>query len=298
MPSINLSLTVLLIIAASLLVGCGVDAREANSSSTPYFAIARGEVDVEGGMAPIFAPQTGRLLTINAHLGQHVRPGDILATLEARPIRTTLALAQAEVTMARARQHAAHLKQRSATAWFEKLQAAQAADAASPQAVDEARIALAEQVAAERVATADVSAASQRAAVASQALADLTIRSPVAGELVQVRTSPWMRVAADSEVPIVTVLPDRPRVVRAQVDEEFANALHDGMHAEVVVRDAPETVIPAKAVRCSPWLRRTDAATNSDERVDAKVIDCEISLDAPTLRVGQRVVVRFLKGQS
>lgn len=298
MTSKRLSLTALLIIGTCLQIGCGVDAREANPSQARYLAIARGEVDVEGGMVPIFASQSGRLLKVNAHLGQRVKPGDILATLDSRSLRAAQSIAQGDVTMARARQHAAHLKRQSAAVWFAKLNAAQAADATSLQTVDEARLALADQIALERIATAEANAAAGRQAAAAQAIAELAIRAPVSGELVRVRAAPFMRVTADNESPIFVLLPDRPRVVHAQVDEEFANVLHDGVRAAIVLGDTAETIIPAKAVRFSSWLRRADSVANSDERTDAKVIDCEIALDAPTLRVGQRVLVRFLNDKS
>lgn len=292
------SLTALLVIETCLLVGCGVDAREANPSQARYLAIARGEVDVEGGVVPIFASQSGRLLKVTAHLGQRVKPGDILATLDSRSLQAAQSIAQGDVTIARARQQAARLKRQSAAMWFAKLNAAQAADAASPQTVEEARLALADQIALERIANAEANAAAGRLAAAAQAMAELAIRAPVSGELVRVRTTSFMHIAADNESPIFVLLPDRPRVVHAQVDEEFANGMHDGLRAEVVVGDTAGTIIPAKEVRFSSWLRRADAVANSDDRTDAKVVDCDIALDAPTLRVGQRVLVRFLNDKS
>ncbi|MEJ0100766.1 MAG: HlyD family secretion protein [Pseudomonadota bacterium] len=130
---------------------------------------------------------------------------------------------------------------------------------------------------------------------AELALAETRIRAPVSGELVQAHAASFMRVAADSTTPLFVLLPDAPHIIRAEVNEEFARLLHNGIAAQVIVDDDVQMVINASRVRVASSLRRRDSQPEGVEQVDSRVLDCEIEGDFLPLRVGQPVLVRFLK---
>jgi multidrug resistance efflux pump len=266
-----------------------------SAATSPYVAFARGEVDVDGGLIRIFALQAGRLATVKVRDGQRVQPGEVLAALETRSLRSNVAIVQAELRMVLAREGAARLKAQAARKWRDRLQEAQAADAAASQSVEEAELALAEAVAQEHIVRAEVGAASAKRSTVEQALADGKIRAPIGGLVVGSVPTPFLRVSADDAAPLFTLLPDRPRIVRAEVDEEFASAIHDGMAAEIVVGENPTVVIRARRVHVTAILRPRQHRVAGEDRVDGQVVDCILDVDAPALRVGQRVLVRFLR---
>ncbi len=146
-----------------------------------------------------------------------------------------------------------------------------------------------------QVADAAVTATLVKYKAAELALAETQIRAPVSGELVQAHAAPFMRVVVDSAIPLFVLLPDAPRIIRAEVNEEFARLLHNGIAAQVVVDDDVEMVIQASAVRVASSLRRRDSQPEGVEQIDSRVLDCEIEGEFLQLRVGQPVLVRFLK---
>ncbi len=70
------------LLAALMLQGCDTDDAQASVAGAPPTVLARGVVDVEGGLVSIRPQRTGQLVRIDAALGQDVSRGTILATLQ------------------------------------------------------------------------------------------------------------------------------------------------------------------------------------------------------------------------
>lgn len=280
----------------ALLAGCaeadGNAASVAKSSAARNVAIVRGEVDVEGGLVQVFSAQGGRLLTVNGRLGARVRAGDVLAMLDPHALQTALSMDEAAVVMAVAREKAAKVARDSAASLLARLKEAQSADAAPGLAVDQAQSDFQARTAENEVAIAEVRAATVRRDSSRIAFGEVRIRAPVSGELVEVHATPLLRVGPDATQPLFVLLPDAPRIIRAELGEEFAGIVHRGMSVEVAPEDGGP-VVPGKATWVSSVLRRRSVPSDSADAVDGRVIPCEIEVGDTTLRVGQQVLVRF-----
>ncbi len=285
----------LLLLAASL-SGCGEESSasgEPGSSLPVYAAMARGEVDVDAGHISIYPSQTGRLTSVSAKLGEHVQAGQVMAHIESPALNSAADLARAEVDAASARLDAARTALETGQRQFARLQAAQAADAASPLAVDEAQATTRNLSAQERIAAAELAAARLRAGMARAIVAALVVRAPVAGEVVQRSARVFQQVFAEAREPLFVLVPDGSRIVRAEVHEDYADSVQVGARAEVVIDGPAESVYPARVLRVASALRRTTVNVDDAGGIDGSVLDCELAVEAPKLRVGQRVLVRF-----
>ena len=106
-----------------------------------WLAMARGQVDVEGGLVAIAASRDGRLDTVRVEDGDTVKQGDVLATLDARQARITLSIAQAGLAQARAQVDVLKAKLAPATQLAQRAGEAAAAGRAVHQRDDRLRAA-------------------------------------------------------------------------------------------------------------------------------------------------------------
>ena len=76
--------------------------------------------------------------------------------------------------------------------------------------------------------------AARAAAVAAQEQRDgHFLKSPADGTVLRVAAVPGQVLGMLRTEPVVWVLPDRPWVVRCEIEQEFANRVHVGMTCEV-----------------------------------------------------------------
>jgi multidrug resistance efflux pump len=258
-------------------------------------AMARGEVDVEGGLIHIAAASDGRLAEIRVVSGDDVTQNETLATLDSREAVIALDRAQLEVTAARARLAMAQSRRLRAQRQVSRVQEARNADAASPQALDEAH---------ESIAIVDAELANAQAAVeiarlqvrtAELDLDSKTVRAPLAGRIDELAADARASQPVHEGTELFLLAPHGPRVVRAQVEEAFADAVHAGMRAEIVVDSNPQRRYPARVLRVGDVLRQRAPDPASSELHDVRRLDCVVSVSAAQLRIGQRVLVRFLR---
>lgn len=259
-----------------------------------YVAIARGRIDVPGGLLNVASPQGGLIQRWLVKPGDVVRKGQVLVQIDAREARDLLAQAKAERAHAAAQLEALRVRLPAARSRVERLRQAHAAGAGSGQAVDDAQAALSEaetQLVVQRTALAVVQ---QRVAQATQMLADSVIRAPVAGRVVQRAAEVGEYVAAYGAA--LQLLPEGPRIVRADLNESLIGRVEAGMTAEVVSVADGNTVHAARVLSIGEVFGppRTADDSGGEVVVDARVVECVLQLDDPSLRVGQRVLVRFL----
>ena len=119
------------------------------------------------------------------------------------------------------------------------------------------------------------------------------VRTLTTAQLVAVGSS----VAAQPPTELFVLVPRQPLVVRADIEQDFVERVHPGMSAEVVDEVAPDKVYAAKVERLGDMFgRRSGSAEAGNERQDVRVLDCILVLKDGALRVGQRVLVRFVAG--
>lgn len=274
--------------------GAGAAASASALADQRYVAIARGRVDVPGGLLRVATPYGGRIERWGVEAGAAVKQGQVLAQLDTREPRTALELAKAEHARAVAQLEVLRTELLVARARRERAIAAPQPGTAGTQAMEDARFAVVyagQQLAAQETA---VLVEKQRVAQATQVLAAATVRAPADGQVVQ-------RIAQVGEYVephglVLHLLPDGPRIVRADLNEALIARVQVGMRAEVVSVAEDSAVHGARVLNVGEVFGppRTPDTAGSDEVADNRVVECLLQLDDTALRVGQRVLVRFL----
>lgn len=261
-------------------------------------AVARGSVEVPGGLFELLAPQDGVVESVAVADGANIRRGQTLLQLGGEMARADIASAQAEVKLARARQGAQATRLPGARQLAQRLAEAARAEAVDAQRADEAQQAVRELEAAASVAAAEVALAEQKLSQAQAALHRLTVRAPLDASVLRVQVQAGSRVAAQGGRPLMVLLPQRPLVVRAEVNEAFVPRLVVGMRATLHVdgegtdHDAP---LPgARVTRVAPLFGSGRLDDDAQLRGGGRVVDCFLEFDnPPALRVGQSLRVEF-----
>jgi multidrug resistance efflux pump len=209
-----------------------------------------------------------------------------------------VAAAQADVEQAKAQRDEWQVSLKQAEQRAPRIAAAAKAGAATGEAASQARDAVAALKAKRAAARAALDAAQQKLAAAKLQLDATTLRAPVAGSVVARRIAIGQSVSAASGQPLFELLPDRPHVVRAQIDVDAATALHPGMHAEVVRDSGSGPVYRATVLWVGQVLQPAGLTQDPLQRALANDVDCTLQLAPPAtgqppLRIGQRVLVKF-----
>ena len=295
----------LAVLAIAAFPGCSpadgaVAAPSASASAAAearYAAMARGRVDVPGGLLRVTSPQRGLIQRWSVEPGALVRKGQVLAQIDAREARLALEQAQAERSHAVAQLDALRARLPALRTRLERLQQAQKAGAGSGQAVDDARAAVIDAEQEQAVQRTALAIVQQRVAQTSQTLSAATIHAPAAGRVVK-RTAE-VGEFVDAYAVLLHLLPEGPRIVRADLNESLVTRVKAGMRAEVLSVAEGSAVHGARVLSIGEVFGPPGAPDTSggEALVDARVVECLLQLDEPELRVGQRVLVRFLPPQ-
>lgn len=288
-----------IVIASAVLGALGACSREAaNSAAAPvaapaYAAMARGQVDVQGGLIRISTPRDGVIAQLNGAPGSEVKSGDVLAQLDPKQAELTAGIAKAQLDQATARAAALRTQVAGLKPRAERAAEAAKAGAATGQSADDAQQALAEASAQLGEADAAVEAAQQHLRQAKHEVAVLAIRAPVAGRVVARNAHLADVVSSQSATALFTLLPDAPRIVRAELNEAFIGKVSVGMHADIVTQDGAGKTYPATVERIGDVFGPSTLTEDPQEASDTRDVICILKLDTDELRVGQRVQVRF-----
>ena len=123
------------------------------------------------------------------------------------------------------------------------------------------------------------------------------IRAPQDGRIVRRYANPGSGASTLQVTPLFQLQPDTQRIVRAELEERSLSLVSAGQKVEIVPESDQTATYPGSVIRIaevmgSRKLKSDDPSERTDERVVEVVIDAE---SAPVL-VGQRVFVKFLKG--
>ncbi|QHI99583.1 HlyD family efflux transporter periplasmic adaptor subunit [Xylophilus rhododendri] len=279
---------------------------QAPAAGARSVAIARGKVEVQGGLVELSAPADGLVEAVNVAEGDTVKKGQVLLRLAADAARQDSAVAEAELKAAQARQQAQAVKLPAARQYAARLAEAAAAGGLDRQRADDAQQAARELEAAVAVATAETQVAARKLAQSQALVARLSLGSPVDGSVVRVAVHTGAHLETQSGRTLLVLLPNRPLQVRAELNESFAAAVRTGMSADVSIDStAGASAAPrrAKVVRVASVMGATRLDDDgSAPRAGQRVVDCFLVFDqapaagaqeAGAWRVGQNVRVNF-----
>jgi multidrug resistance efflux pump len=285
-----------------LLAGCSRSADESTNATAPpaaYAAVSRGKVDIEGGLLTLSMPREGTLAKVAVHEGDHVKQGQLLAALDTQPATLAIEAAQAQLEQIQAQLKLIAVKQVGAKQRAQRLAAAVAAGAGDGQSADDAREAAAQLDAEQQSTRAALSMANQKLDEARYELKQRSLLAPFDADVVQVSAQPGASVSPTSG-PLFTLLPQKPRIVRAELNDSFVGVIQPGMPAEVVPDNGrDDTRWSAHVLRIGRVYGPATLENDPQVRANARTVECVLAFDEPTsdqtknLRIGQRVMVRF-----
>ncbi len=271
-------------------------AASAPADAAADVAIARGRIEVQGGLLELSPPQDGVVESVAVHEGDTVKRGQVLLRLSGTNAQAEAGIAQAELQLAEARERARAQQLPALRRTAARLAEAAAAGAAEPQRADDAAQALRAAESDAAVARAEAEVARRRLEQVRSQQARLELRAPEDGTVVHLKTQAGQRLlAASAGHSAITLLPRRPLIVRAEVNESYAASVQPGMRASVTTDgDAmPVALPPARVVRLSPVLG-TARLQDDSQRGPVRVVECVLEFDKPPqVRPGQSVRVSF-----
>ena len=269
----------------------------ASAPKSPYVAIANGKADVEGGMIQVAARRAGIVRDVLVHEGDRVTKGQILARQEDDEPR--LAAAQAAAAVRQARAQVALLQVQLATAQRERarLQGLVATNFVAAQKVDQATDAI-------RQAQANIEA--QRAAIetaeAVQAQAqynlELTIiRAPADGRIARRYANPGAGASTLNVSTMFDLEPATARIIRVEVAEGALPFVAIGQAVQIANESDPAKTYAGTVMRqAAVFGARKLQSDDPTERADDRVVEVVVSADGAPFLIGQRVLVKFLRG--
>ena len=274
--------------------GAQATAEPVPASATAARAQARGKIDVEGGLLQLSAGAEGIVSQLPVQEGQRVQAGQLLLRLGDAAVQAEAQVADAQWRLAQARLDARTARLPALQQRLQRWQAAAGQGAADGQQVQEAAQALRDAQSEQAIARAEVQVARQQRAQSSALQSRLALRAPEAGTVVRVHSH--VGAHAVPGAPAVVLLPERPLIVRAELNEAYAMAVREGMPAKVVIdgdAGAARSLPDARVLRISP-VYGAGRLQEDSQRGPVRVIECVLAFDQPpTARVGQNVRVLF-----
>lgn len=290
-------LLVIMLLCAGALAACSGKDTASKAAIAPvhgaWLAIARGQIDVEGGMIHVVASRDGRIDAVKVEDGDSVKQGDVLAVLDQSQAKIAVGVAEADLARAQAQVAVAQARIPQAQVQAARIGEAASAGAATGQSADDANAALAVLKAEIGAANATVNVARQHVDAARAELAALVIKAPAAGLIVRRTVHVGDAVSAQAATELFQLLPDRPRIVRAELNEAYVDLIKPGMRAEVVADSGSGTAVAARVLRVGEVFGPSRLTDDPVERAGVHDVDCILQLDGTQFRIGQRVLVRF-----
>lgn len=303
-PAIPVTLLVATAFVAVCLSGCGnsgagahTDKPAGAANTSPFATIANGKVDIEGGVIEIAAPRFGVIKDVLVHEGDVVRKGQVLARQDDRDSILAINSARAAVVQSQSQLALTEVNIRTAQREYERLTKLAASNSVALQQLDQAK---------DAVATAQAQLAIQQSAIqtARAQLAqaeyneELTnIRAPMDGKIIRRYANPGAGASTLNVSNMFDLEPALPHIVRAEIVESAIPDVHVGQEAQIAPEVDSSKVWTGHVIRIAATFgSRKLKSDSANEASDERVVEVVISADNTPFLIGQRVMVKFMKG--
>jgi RND family efflux transporter MFP subunit len=267
--SFRLSFLLVALGAAAIGAGCQ-SAEPAASAATPapehrtdVPALEVGVTDLEstlqisGNLVPqtrvaVMAKLPGTLSRVAVDIGDRVRTGDVVATLDRREIDAQVDAAAAAVNVARAGVESAEAALANAVLEHERAQNLFEKGAVPRQRLDAAETARRSSTAQGNLANATLAQAEAALRRAREIQRDATLTSPIDGVVVERNYDAGSLVSPGDNKPVVVVADLRVMKLQAGVSELEAGRLRVGMPARITVQARPGEVVNGTVAAIAP----------------------------------------------
>lgn len=280
------------------IVGCRGDG-EAQQSAPPtkFVAVAKGKVDVEGGVIRLAAQREGLIKAVFVEEGDYVRRGQLLAQLDSRQAELGAAQARAELEESKARVLTAEV--RLAAAQREAVRAREVSNknAMPVQEYDRTEDEVLVQQTELRALKAAVKGANERLNSQLFEIEARLIRAPIDGRIVRRSAKPGDGASTTNVTELFLMAPDTSKIVRAELDEQFVSSVKRGQKVSINSDSDSSQNISGIVLRLGEVFgARKLANDDPTERQDMRVIEMVVSIENDRgFRIGQRVQVQVLK---
>lgn len=295
------TLSTFLMVALCALTGCrdenGISPHQPSSTVPTVTAIAsaKGRVDIEGGVIRLAARRDGVIAKVMVEEGAWVKAGQVLATLDSELAQRNLTLAQREVEQAEQHHKRVRIELAAADREFNRLESLMKDNAVPRQEIDRTRDAriLAEVAVEESLAA--IETARARQAVAVREIDERKVTAPLDGQIIQRQARPGNGVSTLNVTPLFLFLPDVPRIIRAEVEEQYLNTVRVNQSVEILLEIDPNTRWHGRVQRIGRLVGIRTPSHDPAEKQDNRVIEVIVAMDTTEASlIGQRVIVRFL----
>lgn len=298
--------------------------------------VCYGNVDVEPGVIPLFPLQVGRVTDVLVRENETVKKGQPLLKIDDQLAQFQLQRAEADLQVAESRSNEARKLPRQHQLKAEQQRGAVAAAkhklAAARHDWEQKKEFVKQKLANERVASAaeelakaleagleveqaklkelelfnpeaqvvqaeaDVKDKKAQLDKARYALQECTLTAPSDGLILQVLVGPGNIFSERATQPVIVFVRDGARIVRAEVEQEFASRLSVGQPVAVQDEFGGAGSSRGKVVRMAAWYTRSRSQAMDPMRAlnnEVRTLECIIALEsgAQPFRLGQRVRV-------
>lgn len=276
---------------------------ETTDTGGPLVALARGLVEPAGGLMRLAAQREGLIDAVMVEEGDHVDAGQELARLSDKAAQIQLAIVRAEVEQARMQAGLVRIRAQSAQEDRARLAPLGQADAVPRRQIDEAARNATLLDAELALADHSVGLAEQRLVLQEQEIDARILRAPVAGVIVRRSARPGDGTSTSTVTEMFLLAPDGPRILKAQLDEQFVGLVQPGQRAQVLRERDDGSRISGTVTRVAPvfgGLASAQPGTATGRGDEARTVEISIRLDGPAeqidrLVLGQRMIARIEK---
>ncbi|HXQ47149.1 MAG TPA: efflux RND transporter periplasmic adaptor subunit [Caulobacteraceae bacterium] len=270
---------------------------QAATPDAPYVAVAEGKADVEGGVISVAARTSGIISAVYVQEGDSVTKGEVLARQEDDAQRLAVDTAMATLAQTKAVIGQTDVQLRTAQREYGRVEPLAASKIVSGQLVDQDHDAIDAANALLGVQRAAVGQAAARLAEARYALEQTEIRAPVDGRIVRRYANPGYGASTLNVTPMFDLEPAGQHIVRAEVTASAVPQVSVGQTVRLVAEDDPSKYYIGKVLRrADEYGARKLQSDDPSERTDERVVEVVVSADAAPFLIGQRVLVKFMRG--